>query len=237
MKKNLNKSNLVKATYAFFATLPLLITLYLYPLIPDKIPTHYWLDGTINRWGSKSELLIIPLIILIFVYCQPIIFRLNFNDKTEDKITRWHNIYFLLISNMLVYTTLYISLNFQNCLSTFNFYNFFCCSICIFFAFIGNYIQNCSRGSSFSIKIKYTLENQVIWNRTHKFCGILWLTGSIIFLPMFLFSNGYYLMILAILMTCIFVFAPIYYIHYLHEKYIKGELSENTISKRIQHSH
>ena len=62
MKKLKKANNMNKAFYIIFGTLPLLITLYMYPSIPDKIPTHYWIDGTIDKWGSKNELLIAPII-------------------------------------------------------------------------------------------------------------------------------------------------------------------------------
>lgn len=238
MRKVKKINMIVKAFYNIFGTLPLLITLYIYPLIPSKIPIHYWMNGTIDRWGSKNELFIVPIIIfLLFVVFKPKFFYLSFNYEPEDKITRWNNYYFLIILNILVYTNIYISLNYETCLDNFNFYNFFACSICFLFGFYGNYIPNCSRISSFSIRNKYTLESHIIWHKTHRFCGILWFTGSIMFFPMLLFSSNYYLLPIAILMLCIFLISPIIYMKYLHEKYIKGELKDNTRRKKIHHSH
>lgn len=234
--KKINK--IVKAFYSICGTLPLLVTLYIYPSIPDKIPIHYWMNGTIDRWGSKNELFIVPMIIfLLFVILQPKLFYLSFNSESEDKITRWNNYYFLIILNILVYTNIYISLNYQTCLDNFNFYNFFACAICFLFGFYGNYIPNCSRTSNFSIRNKYTLENHIIWDKAHKFCGILWFTGSILFFPMLLFSNSYHLLIIVLIMICIFFISPIIYIKYLHEKYIKGQLDDHSHKKRMQHSH
>ena len=238
MRKVKINMKLVKAYYIIFGTLPLLVTLYLYPLIPNEIPIHYWINGTIDRWGNKNELFLVPIIIfLLFVILKPKLFSLKFNSEYEDKLTRWTNYYFLMISNILVYTNIYISLNFETCLDNFNFYNFFACTICFLFGFYGNYIPNCSRTSSFSIRNKYTFENHIIWHKTHKFCGILWFTGSIVFFPILLFSNNYHLLIISILMLCIFFISPIIYIRYLHEKYIKDELENNSHRKRFQHSH
>lgn len=238
MRKIKKTNKIVKAFYNIFGTLPLLATLYIYPLIPDEIPIHYWMNGTIDRWGSKNELFIVPMIIfLLFVILQPKLFYLSFNSESEDKITRWNNYYFLIILNILVYTNIYISLNYQTCLDNFNFYNFFACAICFLFGFYGSYIPNCIRTSSFSIRNKYTLENHIIWDKTHKFCGKLWFTGSIIFFPMLLFSNNYHLLIIAIIMICTFFIPPIIYIKYLHEKYIKGQLEDHSHKKTIQHSH
>ena len=238
MRKVKKINRIVKAFYNIFGALPLLITLYIYPLMPNKIPIHYWMNGTIDRWGSKNELFIVPImILLLFVILQPKIFSLSFNSESEDKITRWSNYYFLVILNILVYTMLYVCLNYETCLNNFNFYNFFACSICFLFGFYGNHIPGCNRISSFSIRNRYTLESPIIWYKVHKFCGILWFTGSIIFFPMLLFSNSYYLLIIMLLMISIFFIFPIIYMRYLHKRYLKGELQDQSHNKIVQHSH
>ena len=97
LKKDIN---ITKVFYSVFGSLPLLLTLYLYPLIPDNIPVHYWFDGSIDKWGNKNELFIVPIIILLFVCAQPKLFKLHFSYETEDNITKWSNYYFLLILNI-----------------------------------------------------------------------------------------------------------------------------------------
>lgn len=224
MKKNKKTNKIVNAFYAIFGTLPLLITLYLYPVIPNKVPIHYRFDGVIDVWGNKNELLIVPIIILLFVILQAKLFKINFNYEPEDKVTRCNNYYFLIILNTLVYTTLYISINYETCLDRFSLYNFFSCSLCLFFAFIGNYIPSANRTSSFSIRNKFTLESEFIWKKSHKFCGSLWLSGGIVFFPMFLFSKGYILLIITIFMLVIFTMLPALYIYHLHRNYLKDSL-------------
>lgn len=45
--------------------LPLLISVLVLPFLPERIPAHYNLAGEIDRWGSRLELLILPLFCLI----------------------------------------------------------------------------------------------------------------------------------------------------------------------------
>ena len=45
--------------------LPLLITIVVLPFMEDKIPMHYDINGNIDRWGSKSEQFIFPVMIII----------------------------------------------------------------------------------------------------------------------------------------------------------------------------
>ena len=105
------------------------------------------------------------------------------------------------------------------------------------FTFFGNYIPYSSRSSSISIRVKYTLENSIIWSRVHRFCGFLWYSGSIVFFPMLLFSSQYYLLFLSIIMINIFLLCPFIYAYYLHKKFLKGELDKKTQQKNMQHSH
>ena len=49
----------------FFAILPVLVTSIVLPLMPDTIPMHKDLAGNIDRWGSKTESFIFPIVILV----------------------------------------------------------------------------------------------------------------------------------------------------------------------------
>ena len=57
--------------YWFLAILPLVITVIIFPYMSNQIPMHYGLDGNINRYGSKYELFIIPLISIIIAFGIP----------------------------------------------------------------------------------------------------------------------------------------------------------------------
>ena len=45
---------------------PLLVTVVLLLFLPDQVPAHYDRDGVITRLGSKYELLLFPLINIVF---------------------------------------------------------------------------------------------------------------------------------------------------------------------------
>ncbi len=48
------------------SVIPLTISLIILPIIPDTIPAHYNSAWEIDRWGSKYELLIIPIMTILF---------------------------------------------------------------------------------------------------------------------------------------------------------------------------
>ena len=46
------------------AMIPVVVTSVVLQFIPDVIPMHHDLEGNTDRWGSKTESLIFPVIIL-----------------------------------------------------------------------------------------------------------------------------------------------------------------------------
>ena len=45
-----------------FALAPLAALAILYGSLPDQVPLHWGLDGAVDRYGSKAELLLLGLI-------------------------------------------------------------------------------------------------------------------------------------------------------------------------------
>ena len=47
------------------AAVPLIVTAVLLQYMPAKMPAHYDIAGNIDRWGSKNEKMIFPIVILL----------------------------------------------------------------------------------------------------------------------------------------------------------------------------
>ena len=58
----------MKALHRIFGVLtcfPVVLSLLLLPLLPERIPAHYNLYGQVDRWGSRLEVLLLPLCCLV----------------------------------------------------------------------------------------------------------------------------------------------------------------------------
>ena len=58
----------MKALHRIFRVLtcfPVVLSLLLCPLLPERIPAHYNLYGQVDRWGSRLEVLLLPLCCLV----------------------------------------------------------------------------------------------------------------------------------------------------------------------------
>ena len=70
----------MKKTLWIISALVAIITAVAIQFMPDKIPAHYNMSGEIDRFGSKYELLIYPVIIFIMNIFWVVIIK-NFEKK------------------------------------------------------------------------------------------------------------------------------------------------------------
>ncbi|MEA4821717.1 MAG: DUF1648 domain-containing protein, partial [Erysipelotrichales bacterium] len=54
-----------KIIFLITMILPFLVTIIFWFFLPDSIPAHYNALGEIDRWGSKYEMIIIPIASLV----------------------------------------------------------------------------------------------------------------------------------------------------------------------------
>lgn len=66
--------------------IPLIIAIILFFYLPDIIPTHLSINGTIDRYGNKAEIFIVPfaniLIVLMFVGFFKLMIEINDDENT-----------------------------------------------------------------------------------------------------------------------------------------------------------
>ena len=55
----------MKIIKGILALLPLAITAAVIPFMPDTVPMHYDINGNVSRYGSRYELMLMPLLIIL----------------------------------------------------------------------------------------------------------------------------------------------------------------------------
>ena len=91
--------------------LPLVITLMILPHLPNQIPAHYGFDGQVDRWGSKYETLVVPL--LAVITGGILLLAAKFAGKAEDggqnnrRVTLLGSIIALLVFNAMTLFSLH----------------------------------------------------------------------------------------------------------------------------------
>jgi len=170
--------------------LPIIYIAINWSAFPERVPIHFNIDGEPNNYASKIVGLILLPGINIFTYILMLITPII--DPRKSNYALFINKYsiirtllhlFLCIVILLV---CYYSLGHKINISEIGSY-----SIIAMFLILGNYLGNLRSNYFIGIRVPWTLENEEVWNLTHRFAGKLWVISSLIALiSVFLFKEN-----------------------------------------------
>jgi uncharacterized membrane protein len=181
-KKILNK----EWVFIFIALLPMVIFLLCWKRLPDQVPMHYNLEGEIDDWGSKWEMIALLGGMNVFMYFLfryiPHLDPKRFKDqawKSYNVIRMITSLFICLISLYIVGSTLTQSVSF---IST-----GLPITMCLLLIGLGNYFPVMKPNYFIGIRTPYTLENEEVWKKTHVYFGRIWFWGGIGLIPFAIF--------------------------------------------------
>ncbi len=166
--------------------------------LPEVIPAHYGPDFTVDRYGSKFEILIFPVLILVssLIFLLPGFFMKN---EANKKIILNIGLAFILFFNALSYYILYLQANNVTDISSgvFGIERILLLIFGVFFIFIGNLIPMSRRNSFVGMRTKWSMTNDTVWKKCQLFSGISMILLGIVFLILaFVFPNIIFMFVL-----------------------------------------
>lgn len=189
--------------------------------MPDRMPAHYNFQGEIDRWGSKYENFIMPVIIIIMTAVWVLTIagmnkkaaRQDITEKQRKEAASNANVMFYVAVAMTLFeTALYcvmLCVDFQavekNASAfTVDFYKISAVLIGVFTAVIGNVVPKIKRNALIGVRTKWSLEDDENWSATNRFGGGLLMIGGLLTVTEALILGGPVSLIvaLAILLAC-----------------------------------
>jgi len=158
--------------------LPFIYLAYLWNDFPEKVPMHWNINGDIDRYGDKFELLLIPILLPLLVY---IIFLIIPKIDPKNKINKMGNKYArikMLLTTFMSILALYIIYSAYN--QSIENPNYIVIFIGILIIILGNYFKTIKANYFIGIRTPWTLENETVWKKTHKLGGKMWFIGGFI---------------------------------------------------------
>lgn len=174
--------------YGVLTLLPLVVTAVAVAwFLPDTIPAHYGVSGEVDRWGSKYECFIFPLLILPFGglmlgIAKAASMEIWQSDGKGKKAVLISGVIGLLVFHMVDYFFLYTSWAQVENLGEvpeiglrilFLF-------IGLLFIALGAAMPLVKQNSWFGIRTKWTLESETVWAKSQRFGGKLYVCGGIV---------------------------------------------------------
>lgn len=157
----------------------LVLGLLLYPQLPDKIPSHWNIQGEIDGWTGKTfGVYFFPLLnlglYLLLLFLPRIDPRRN-NYQRFSNAYRFIRIFLHLFLAALYVITLLVALGYPlkvDFLVKFG--------ISLLFLLLGNYMGKIKHNYFVGIKTPWTLASEEVWIKTHRFAAPFWVIGGVL---------------------------------------------------------
>jgi uncharacterized membrane protein len=144
---------------------------WLYPGLPDQIPTHWNIKGQVDGYGGKWTLFLFPAMtvpLLLLFYFLPALSPRNFEvDAFRSTYLYIMDVVLGLFAYMqavLLYTV-YHAVHGDN---SFDIGRAFFAGIFLFFAMMGNVMGKVRKNFYIGIRVPWTLASDRVWNDTHR---------------------------------------------------------------------
>ncbi|MFA5013071.1 MAG: SdpI family protein [Candidatus Paceibacterota bacterium] len=157
------------------------IAVYFYPLLPDKIISHWNVYGKADDYMPKLfGLLWFPVLLVILDLLFVIIPKIDPLKKNIESFRKYFDDFILLFNIFFFY--LFALTIFANLGFAFNMVWALMPAFAIFFYYIGVMMGNAKRNYFIGIRTPWTLASDKVWEKTHKLGGLLFKVGGILFL-------------------------------------------------------
>jgi len=161
--------------------IPFIYAAYLYPSLPEIIPTHFNLKGEADGFGGKDSIYLGPIIMgvtsLFTYFLLTNIKKIDpkRNEQVEDGLFQKFGFFTVLflsaLSMVILYATTHQGISIEKLLFPI---------MGLTFAALGVYMPKLKQNYFAGFKLPWTLENVDNWNATHKIAGKVWLYGGVI---------------------------------------------------------
>ena len=216
----LTKVDLLSIGLCLVAILP---GLMVYDRLPEEIATHFGLDGEPNGYSSRLFAVIgLPLVVTLIqtVYCITTnFFRKNRDMNRAEKVIRF--LFPVLLYALQIFLLMYAMGKATNIMT------FIGVIETVLFLVLGNYLPKVRRTTFFGIRTPHTLANEEVWDKTHRFAGVLYVIGGII--CMILTVTGMQPVLLLVLLF-VTIGIPFVYSEILYRK-LKGRNREANVGE------
>lgn len=189
---------------------------YFYPLLPDRVITHWNGEGVADGWGSKSVLVVFMPLLIIGLY---ILFKfIPKMDPKKENYLKFDSVYHLfklmIVAFMAIvyFISVFINLGYDLPISDIMIW-----LMGILFIVLGLLIRDVKQNWFMGIRTPWTLSNEEVWTKTHILAQKVFILGGVAFLFVPYMSTGY-LPIVVIVVVVAIISISYGYSYWLYKK-------------------
>lgn len=156
------------------AALTIAFSIWAYPKLPGRVPTHWDINGEPNGYSSRMlGVLLMPLMILVLTGVAQVLPRI---DPRRANYAKFIGVYWLMINGILLFLAVIHFAMLGNALGArINLTRVALVGVGLLLALIGNYLRQVEPNWFLGIRTPWTLSSDTVWRETHRVGG--WVFG------------------------------------------------------------
>jgi uncharacterized membrane protein len=196
--------------------LPFVYLAYIWNQLPQEVPIHYNVKGEIDRYGDKSELIMIPILLPLLIYVLLLVVPYIDPKKQIQKMgNKYHSLKLVLTLITSVLALFIIHSTKAESLAN---PSFIFLILGVMYLILGNYFKTIKAYYFIGIRTPWTLESEYVWKETHKLGGKVWFVGGILAIISSLLLSVETNIKVFLTITIIIALIPIIYSYLLFKK-------------------
>jgi uncharacterized membrane protein len=202
------------------ALVPLVYLLSIWQGLPEEMAMHFDLKGNPDRYGNKSELLIMAAALsamsILIYFGLSNIYKIDPKKYAADNKDRLHRMGFAIAIFIVALTCFIIYSTSKGNMRMSMRYIF--AGIGLLLCLMGNYMHTIKPNYFAGLRLPWTLNNEDNWRKTHLLAGKLWFIGGLVIAILCLLVPGTAAIVLFFIATIVLILVPVVYSYRLYKK-------------------
>lgn len=210
--------------------------------LPDIVPVHFDMSGTVDRWGSKYELLVMPgamLAMFAFWMGMDVFYAKKLSTTTDEKeiaeaksnmkvlnatsvIT---SLMFLVINGVTIYAA-YSQLG-DTSVPEIDMLKILTIIMGASFVLLGNFMPKAKNNATIGFRFPWTRYNDVTWSKSNRAGGIAMVISGIVIALGGLIFSGTVAMIIMLVSVAVVLPALLIFAYTVYSQEVKKSEEEN----------
>ncbi len=211
-----------------------IITAAAVQFMPDSVPMHYDIAGKIDRWGSKYENFIFPVLILLMSLFWHL-FILHFEKRAESasadkehaealsnvkvmKITGVSMAAMFTVMQSLILYGSYVEANTGAAYASIDIGKAACILSGVILIVLGNFMPKTKKNRVVGVRVSWSLHNDTTWMKSNRFGGAAMITAGLMTIITTIFTPSG----IAVVMLLVYILtasaATLVYTHKIYKK-------------------
>lgn len=229
----------MKKTMWGISMLALIFTAVMLQFMPDSVPMHYNMAGEINRWGSKYENLLFPIVILALSLFWHL-FILHYEKKAIKSTTEKESaearsnakvIKIVGVSMAAMFTVMqgvilfgaYKEATAGAAHSAIDISKVSCILCGILFIVLGNFMPKTKKNHTAGVRISWSMYNDTTWMKSNRFGAVAMIAAGLLTIATSVFTKAGVALAMTIAYLLIATIITLIYSHKIYKQELSKE--------------